>query len=160
MIPVISSSTNWLEAFDHMHGYVANNMSLGLYDSYKFTPSMSESNGTELPSQREHIPFAIARGDTRIYFLNLHFQGNGKPYLPYDVCRVLALTGDKKTYSAVVSKHCKEALVQHGGGANGEGEGAPYPCLPHETVENQAPRCVRYLLQLKSTLMPVPRLRG
>lgn len=46
----------------------------------------------------------------RLYFNNIHYQGGDKSHVPYDVCRVLKLTGDKHIVSTHISKMCTAEL--------------------------------------------------
>lgn len=46
----------------------------------------------------------------RLYFNNIHYQGGDKSHVPYDICRVLKLTGDKHIVSTHISKMCTVEL--------------------------------------------------
>ncbi len=84
-----------------------------------------------VPESRE--PSQIERlKRSRLYFLSLHFQGDTKKHLLYDVCRVLIFTGTRHIRSAAVRNLCAEELkgFEHQAGAT-----KLPPCMPHQVYD-------------------------
>lgn len=58
----------------------------------------------------------------RLYFNNVHYQSDAKVHIPYDVCRVLAMTGDRKIIGLHAQKVCSVELDKRR---------PDFACVPH-----------------------------
>jgi hypothetical protein len=111
--------------FDHMHGWQSgdNSFSLNLEDNGKpYVISSSLAHGG-VPESID--PIKAAEFDKEKLYLNtIHYQGDSKKLIPYDVCRILTLTGDKYIEDPTVMKTCQLELNKYQG----------LPCRDHESM--------------------------
>ena len=112
--------------FDHMHGFISpgyhNGLASGEGIPYKIAPATAGGQKNT---------------DNKIYFVNIHYQGHAKKYVPYDVCRTLYLQGSSP--SSVVNDQCIEAFK----GMTFKGDKIhELPCLDRESLGIPAPICV------------------
>lgn len=95
-------------AFDHQHGWLAGSgFSLNLNGSAipSFYGNSSLTGG--IPETLD--PTELMRlSSTPVSLLTLHYQGNAKDHLLYDVCRVLLLSGGGKIQSETLRLKCDE----------------------------------------------------
>ena len=96
----------------------------------------------------------------RLFLLTLHYQGETKAYMSYDICRTLYATGGGSAAirDPMVVKICSKSLSTNGGGADatshdivlsgqeagrevdtGGNTNATWPCLPHELYGSAKP---------------------
>ena len=68
----------------------------------------------------------------KLYFLSLHYQGNSKGYIAYDVCRILiSSVGVDQIVSPLVRSKCTTLLNENGNRPQ------QWPCLNHITEGDQ-----------------------
>ena len=111
-------------------------------------PSVSaaslKSGGVPESVLPEHV--ALLEGQ-RLNLLTLHYQGNAKTHLPYDVCRYLAGTGSRSIANKEVKRVCRAALGVAGEPSDGAATSAAmglvkvsanWKCRNHEVYGTQS----------------------
>ena len=68
----------------------------------------------------------------KLYINNIHYQGDSKHLILYDICRVLLLTGIKKIYDPVVDTHCEQEFQKR----------KSWPCEYHQRYDRGSRLCV------------------
>jgi hypothetical protein len=79
------------------------------------------------------IPEEVALlSSQKLYLNNLHYQGDSKRKLAYDICRILVLTNTKKIRSEYVRMLCEKELQKYPG----------MPCLNRTSVVDNTIQCI------------------
>ena len=129
--------------FDHMHGWQGcEGFTLDVGAGGEGRPhcvgaSLNEGGKPESVSGAEAEALSLQRLDV----LTLHYQGDRKGLLPYDVCRVLLLTGDGAIARLEVATLCADAMRERGVTIDkypsGKLPAGEYPCSNHEAYRPQ-----------------------
>ena len=69
----------------------------------------------------------------KLYLNTVHYQGDSKQHIPYDICRVLMFSGDREIILPQVRDHCVAII-----GRNQK----ILPCRNHEIVQLKSNVCV------------------
>ena len=127
--------------FDHMQGWSeTRGFMLGLTEE-KGRPGVPSVVGTSLKrggapedivmqslsmntSSEMIVPLASAYADARLYFACLHYQGDTKDLMVYDICRLLLLTGARNIVNIHNRVLCGGSMKRHPG----------YPCRNHSVI--------------------------
>ena len=109
-------------SFDHMYGWY----SLGSGFSFDLTGEGQPyviSVANRMGGKPESLDLEDLKRlqTTKLYVNNIHYQGDTKRFLLYDICRLLVLTGDKHIEDPAVAKHCSDEEKKHPG----------WPCQDH-----------------------------
>eukprot|EP00602_Paraphysomonas_sp_CaronLab_P000311 CAMPEP_0185032422 /NCGR_PEP_ID=MMETSP1103-20130426/20490_1 /TAXON_ID=36769 /ORGANISM="Paraphysomonas bandaiensis, Strain Caron Lab Isolate" /LENGTH=165 /DNA_ID=CAMNT_0027568317 /DNA_START=629 /DNA_END=1126 /DNA_ORIENTATION=- len=101
---------------DHMHGW--SEMS---NFSFNYSIGHPVAIGASLPrgGAPENVDpmIAIQYDSMPLHFATIHYQGNAKDLLIYDVCRFLSFSGSKSVLNRNNKVLCNMALRKHKGGA-------------------------------------------
>lgn len=131
--------------FDHMHGWVGQNFSIDIPGRGRphRSPYSVDSIAKAHPGGSGTKGASTVHTDHRLHLVNIHYQGGGKRFLLYDVCRVLKLGRGPGRLVAIkfVDALCEAALSAHALPQTPGGE-TLYPCLNHENYDEQPPTCV------------------
>lgn len=99
--------------FDHMHGWsYIPNITLDLQGEGR---PYGKGTNLELGGRPERMNATelTQLASKRLYFNSLHYQGDSKKNLPYDICRILLQTGNKRIEDEVVREKCVAELQAH-----------------------------------------------
>jgi len=98
--------------FDHMHGWQSgSNFTLNIEEGRPYLTGASLISGG-VPESLELDELKILES-SRLYLNNLHYQGNAKRFLEYDVCRILLYSGSETISNPAVLQHCKAEAAKH-----------------------------------------------
>lgn len=142
-----------------MHGWNAcSNFSLGLEGSGQprcVGASLATGGRPELLSVAETVAEPKAAQaeywqhleNEALYLLAIHYQGGTKHLLPYDVCRVLLLTGDRTVALEEVAELCAKEIATRrreraGAVIQPEQGSILWPCMDHPTIGEQSAICI------------------
>lgn len=125
-LPAVSNKVNLCNSldvyngtlFDHIHGW----MGCGSNFTLDLESGVGHPNCIGIAHHMGGVPRSInldkiqiedplTQTHGRMYLLTLHYQGETKEYLQYDVCRTLLLTGDKQIVNPEVKEMCA-ALIK------------------------------------------------
>ena len=104
--------------FDHQHAWAAGDkFSLNIFNASDPMRGIPYVVGESLRcgGRPEYIspPSLVAElAKQRLYLNTVHYQGDSKKLLPFDVCRVLLHTGDQQIFNPIVKRICLKELAE------------------------------------------------
>lgn len=115
--------------FDHMHGWLAGpEFSLNL-DGDGVPSILGPCGHSGGRPESMNLDEVTRLSQEKLFFNNLHYQGDSKKQLVYDVCRLLTMTGSRNISGSTVRSICKKTLDSHPG----------LPCVNHIGVNEHRP---------------------
>jgi len=119
-LPILSSSLNLCNGlsvvnqttFDHLHAWGQGNFKLGIGPGergvpHSIGPAQYMGGCPEFPENKTYI---ASMANASLYYVNVHYQGDLKKHIPYDVCRVLQFSGGAIFSNPDVQKKCSSIL--------------------------------------------------